>query len=48
MLLRKFRAAFNIGEKKSYCTGGERYIASNMIYYDTGTSFWKLSFIETF
>jgi len=30
MLLRKFRAAFNIGEKKSYCTGGERYIASNM------------------
>ena len=49
MLLGQFRAAFDIGEKKSDCTGGERYIASSwMIYYDTATSFWKPGFAETF
>jgi hypothetical protein len=30
MFLSQFRAAFDIGKKKSYCTGGERYIASNL------------------
>jgi hypothetical protein len=30
MFLRKLCAAFDIGKKKSYGTGGERYIASNV------------------
>ena len=30
MFLREFRAAFDIGKKKSDGAGGERYIASNL------------------
>ena len=30
MFLSQFRAAFYIRKKKSYCTGRERYIASNL------------------
>jgi hypothetical protein len=30
ILLCQFRTALNIGKKKSYCTGGERYTASKV------------------
>ena len=42
MLLREFRAAFNISEEEGDSTGGELILVSHLNNdYDIGTLFWK-------
>ena len=49
MFLSQFRAAFYIRKRKVTVPVGSDILPPIwMIYYDTGTSFWKLIFMEAF